>query len=313
LEWRKANDPNAWRLSVQLEGGDRLTTGAPQDKPDAQRRQIVHENVALSSQAELADYLAIVWLTPQMDGLFLSDAAARRKFVDRLVYAVHPEHATHLARYEHGLRQRNKLLKDKASNELIRAFHPVLAAEGVIIAALRLETTERLNRALDQMQTRFPLPELFWQGDIEALLQSQSAVHVEQIYRDRLDQVIDQDRIIGQTRLGVHRSDVTVINRQKKMAAHQCSTGEQKALLLSLVLAHAQWLKTIEPQRPLILLLDEVTAHFDVERRQDMFDWVTSIPAQTWFTGTDAEMFAPIMDRALHYALPFSGSDNSTS
>jgi DNA replication and repair protein RecF len=305
-EWRRLNDATSWRLTVQLEGGERLTTGAPLDKPDAARRQILHENVGLSSQAELAEYLAIVWLTPQMDGLFLSDAAARRKFVDRLVYAVHPEHAVHLARYEHALRQRNKLLKDKASAELIRAFHPILATEGVVIAASRLECTERLNRALDTMQTQFPLPELQWQGDIEALLQDKAAVAVEQIYHERLDHNIDHDRLIGQTRLGVHRSDVAVINRQKNIAAAQCSTGEQKALLLSLVLAHAQWLKTIEPQRPLILLLDEVTAHFDETRRRDMFDWVTSIPAQAWFTGTDAEMFAPIADRTLHYTLPFN-------
>lgn len=304
LEWRRA-DGHGWGISLRLEDGTVLTTTAPADKPDSQRRIVRHEGVALDSQALLADYAAIVWLTPQMDGLFLDEAAERRKFIDRLVYAVNPYHALHLQRYEHALRQRNRLLKDKASKSLIQSLHPILVAEGIAIAAGRLEVTQQLNDALVKITTPFPLPILHWQGQIEKWLEEGSALIAERNYASALENNIEEDRLIGQTRLGIHRSDVLTMHAQKNMPAFQCSTGEQKALLLSLVLAHAQWLKTIRPDRPLILLLDDITAHFDQNRRADIFDWISQLPAQTWLTGTHAEDFAPMLATAQHLQLPF--------
>ena len=297
----------AWGISLTLEDGPRLITRAPEQKggPLSSRRVVLHENVSLPSQAALAEYLAVVWLTPQMDGLFLGDAGNRRKFVDRLVYAVSPEHAVRLHRYEHAVRQRNRLLKERASPALIRALHPVLVAEGVAIAAARLENTDQLNHALRDMRHDFPTPFIQWSGQVEQWLQQHDALTVETLYHDQLDAMIDEDRIIGQTRLGVHRSDALTRHVQKDMDAAQCSTGEQKALLLSLVLAHAQWLKTLAPQRPLILLLDDVAAHLDPSRRAQVLEWIASMPVQAWFTGTERAMFPDAGYDAQYIDLPF--------
>lgn len=303
LEWRRMNG-QGWGVSLRLEEGTLLNTTSPDGKPDSQRRIMRHQGVALESQASLADYAAIVWLTPQMDGLFLDEAAERRKFIDRLVYAVNPYHALHLQRYDYALRQRNRLLKDKAQKQLIQSLHPILVAEGIAVAAGRLEVTQQLNDALSKMVTPFPVPILHWQGQVENWLLAGSALTAEQHYASALENNIDEDRMIGQTRLGVHRSDVLTMHSQKNMPAFQCSTGEQKALLLSLVLAHAQWLKTIHPHRPLILLLDDITAHFDQNRRLDIFEWITQLPAQTWLTGTHESDFESLLNQAMHFQLP---------
>ncbi len=303
-EWRQQNTITQWGISARFEDDLLLGTRGIADKPQSQRRTVSQANNNLPSQAALAEYAAIVWLTPQMDGLFLDDASSRRKFIDRLVYAVHPDHAVRLHRYEHALRQRNRLLKEKANNALIESLHPILVAEGVAIAAARLEITEQLNVALGNTDTAFSTPHLQWQGHVEHWLQHGSAVLAEQQYQDGLSAALNEDRIIGQTRLGVHRSDVLTTHRQKNIAASHCSTGEQKALLLSLVLAHAHWLKTIQPNRPLIILLDDVAAHLDEDRRRDVFEWTQLLSAQTWFTGTDADMFAPMQNTAQHIHLP---------
>lgn len=305
-EWVGAKNPaGPWGVSITLEDGQRLSTTSP-EKPNARNRAITHEGAALSSQAHLAEFLAVVWLTPQMDGLFLGDASIRRKFIDRLVYAVNPDHAVRLYRYEHALRQRNKLLKEKASPSLIRSMHPVLVSEGVAIAAARLETTEQLNEVLHEFSSPFPLPRLQWSGQVEQWLQEKDALSVEDLYRHRLDQMVDEDSMAGQTRLGVHRSDVMATHRQKNILASQCSTGEQKSLLLSLILAHAQWLKVLHPERPLILLLDDLAAHLDPDRRANVCEWITQLPVQAWITGTEPEMFSALKDTAQFHHLPFA-------
>lgn len=292
-----------WGVSLTLEDGQRVSTMAP-EKAGARNRALFHEGAPLASQALLAEFLAVVWLTPQMDGLFIGEASLRRKFVDRLVYAVNPDHAVRLYRYDHALRQRNKLLKERAPAALIRSLHPVLVAEGVAIAAARLEVTEKLNEALYGFISPFPLPSLEWSGQIEQWLQEKDALSVEDLYRHSLDTSIEEDRSNGQTRLGVHRSDVLATHRQKRLAAAQCSTGEQKALLLSLILAHAQWLKTLQPDRPLILLLDDLGAHLDTERRADVCRWIAGLPVQSWFTGTEPEMFGALSGQAQFIQLP---------
>lgn len=293
-----------WGVSITLEDGQRLVTKSPADKPHASRRLVTHDGANLNSQAILAEYIAIIWLTPQMDGLFLGDAATRRKFIDRLVYAVNPDHAVRLQRYEHALRQRNKLLKERAAPALIRSLHPVLVNEGVAIAAARLENTEQLNQALAGFDSKFPLPILHWSGRIEQWLQEKDALSVEDLYRAKLEAQMEEDRVIGQTRIGPHRSDVIAIHAQKNIPAAHCSTGEQKALLLSLILAHAQWLKTWAPQRPLILLMDDIAAHLDPDRRREVFDWIGQLQVQAWFTGTEAGMFSPLKDKAQFIELP---------
>lgn len=302
-EWTKSGSAGNWGVAATLEDGQKISTTAP-IKLNGTRRAITHQGAALSSQAQLAEYMAIVWLTPQMDGLFLSDSASRRKFIDRLVYTIHPEHAVRLYRYEHALRQRNKMLKDKAPVALIKSLHPVLVSEGVAIAASRLEITEQLNDALSKTETTFPLPLLQWSGQVENWLQEKDALTVEELYHAQLNNQTEEDRIIGQTRAGVHRSDVLAFHRVKNIPASQCSTGEQKALLLSLVLAHAQWLKIWQPHRPLILLMDDVAAHLDPDRRREVYDWVAGMNVQAWFTGTESDMFTPLANNATFFHLP---------
>lgn len=302
-EWIRAGSIGNWGVSLTLNDEQKISTTAPVKAATA-RRSITHEGAALSSQAQLAEHLAIVWLTPQMDGLFLSDATARRKFIDRLVYAINPDHAVRLHRYEHALRQRNKMLKEKSPAALIRSLHPILVSEGVAIAAARLETTQQLNEAIGQTETTFPLPFMQWSGQVENWLQDKDALSVEDLYKAQLDTQTEEDRIIGMTRTGVHRSDVMAFHRSKNIPAWQCSTGEQKALLLSLVLAHAQWLKIWQPHRPLILLMDDVAAHLDPDRRREVFDWISSMNVQAWFTGTEREMFSALKEDTLFYDLP---------
>lgn len=302
-EWTRDHSSGHWGVSLTLGDGQKLATTAPVKAATA-RRSITHEGANLSSQAMLAEYLAIVWLTPQMDGLFLGDAASRRKFIDRLVYTINPDHAVRIYRYEHALRQRNKMLKDRAPVALIRSLHPVLVSEGVAIAAARLENTQQLNDALSKTETTFPLPFLQWSGQVETWLQEKDAQSVEDLYRAQLDAQTEEDRIIGQTRTGVHRSDVMAFHRGKNIPAWQCSTGEQKAMLLSLVLAHAQWLKIWQPHRPVILLMDDIAAHLDPDRRREVFDWIASMPVQAWFTGTERSMFSALENSAMFLALP---------
>jgi DNA replication and repair protein RecF len=304
LEWRRLGDSQAWRVACLTEDGTKIVTGAAGDRADSPRRFVSLNDATLIARAELSEVMAVVWLTPQMDGLFLGEASERRKFIDRLVAAAHPAHAAHLARYEHALKQRNKLLKERASDALIRSLHPILVSEGVAIAAARVEKTEQLNAAFATMETPFPLPHLAWKGWVENAIREKSARVVEEEFAALLENSLVEDRLIGQTRKGVHRADVEVTHTAKNMPASQCSTGEQKALLLSLVLAHAQWLKSVSPDRPLVLLLDEVAAHLDENRRAQLFAWVENIPAQVWFTGTDKALFAP-MSNALVLNLPF--------
>ncbi len=290
-EWHRNNSTGPMGLAVTLADTSRLVIRHTQED---KRRKITFENTPITTQAALAELLSIVWLTPQMDGLFLDDASARRKFFDRLIYAAHPEHAAHLQRYEHALRQRNKALKERASDTLIRAWNPLLVAEGVAIAAARLEKTQQLNEAFEKMDTPFPLPLLSWRGTVEQCLSESTALGTEELYAMQLETNLEQDRILGQTRLGVHRSDVMTRHREKNIPVSQCSTGEQKALLLSLVLAHAAWLKHLEPERPLLVLLDDVVAHLDNKRREQLFRWIESLAAQTWMTGTEAADFASL-------------------
>lgn len=303
-EWRKTGTYDTWGISITLEDDTTLITRGGSSDGKQQRRQFLFQNAPLSSQADLAEYVAVVWLTPQMDGLFLDEAAARRKFFDRLIYAVHPQHAQHLQRYEQALRQRNRNLKERASDALIRAWNPVLVAEGVALAAARLEKTAQLNDAFTTMNTPFPLPELKWIGAIEDYLQNNSALATEDFFHAQLEAQLEHDRITGQTRIGVHRSDVETWHRTKNIPVSQCSTGEQKALLLSLVLAHADWLKSIVPERPLLLLLDDVAAHLDANRQQQLFEWAMSLPAQLWLTGAEEGPFSALSENVQHIKLP---------
>ncbi|HEY1095677.1 MAG TPA: DNA replication/repair protein RecF [Alphaproteobacteria bacterium] len=303
-QWRRQqNGPNAvWAINGLLQDdidAISLATGSPQSNPTSSKRIVSINQVPQSTQQILADYLAIVWLTPQMDGLFLADSSERRRFFDRLIYALYPDHAKYLGRYDHALRQRNKLLKDRQRDVFwYKALHQTMAGPAVAIAAARLDTLAQFNGWIDQTDLNMPLPLLSVKGPVEELLLQHSASQVEQMLIDLWQQALTDDLQSGSTSLGPHRSDFSALYRAKNIDASFCSTGEQKSLLLSLILAHAHGVRQQVPGRPLIVLLDDIAAHFDEERRGQLYDFLPATGAQIFLSGTDKNDFDGIIGNA---------------
>ena len=307
--WRQHNDPvNAgWAINGLLQddfNGLSVATGSPPNDPASIKRIVMIDHEPQSSQQSLADVLAVVWLTPQMDGLFLLDTQERRRFFDRLIYALYPEHAKYLAIYENGLRQRNKLLKQQQRDVFwYRALHQTMSGPAVAIAAARNDVIAQLNAWMEQTDLHMPLPLLQVDGLAETLLQTMSAAQVEQHLRNTWERDLAADLQHGSTQHGPHRSDFSGLYRNKNIDAKLCSTGEQKALLLSVILSHAAWVKQHNPARPLVLLLDDIAAHFDEQRRGFLYDYLPTLPAQIWLTGTDRNDFEGLANSARLFTL----------
>jgi len=263
-------------------------------------RRIVRINGAAATQASLSEYVSAVWLTPQMSQLFLEGSSARRRFLDRLVYGFDPAHAGRVTAYEKALRDRSRVLKDGAGSAdagWLDALEAQIADRGVAIAAARLDMAVRLARVASVGFGPFPGATVAVSGDLETWLDTGSAVAVEDRFREALVQNRPADAVTGGAAVGVHRSDLLVRHVEKDMPADQCSTGEQKALLMALVLSHARLLTAERGVTPL-LLLDEVAAHLDEDRREALFSALLEMGAQAWMTGTDARVFAPMQGKA---------------
>lgn len=252
-------------------------------------------------QNALAEYLACVWLTPQMDRLFLDSAGGRRRFLDRLVFAFDAGHAGRLIRYENAMRQRSKLLQDSkgsADTAWLTALESTMAETGVSIAAARLYFIERLQQACDRAgDGLFPKAALKLSGTIDELLCHSPAVEVESMFKYQLSQTRTQDAVTGGAATGIHKSDLAVHYAAKAMPADQCSTGEQKALLIGIILAHSR-LVAAERGAPPILLLDEVVAHLDESRREGLYELLLALKGQVWITGTDKDVFKTLFPHA---------------
>ncbi|MEQ9489609.1 MAG: DNA replication/repair protein RecF [Alphaproteobacteria bacterium] len=265
-------------------------------------RRVVRINGAAATQTGLGEYVSAVWLTPQMSQLFLEGASARRRFLDRLVYGFDPAHAGRVTAYDKALRDRSKILKDGGETGAmdagwLDALEAQIAERGVAIAAARRDLAVRLARVAASGFGPFPGATVDVSGDLEAWLDTESAVTVEDRFRDALVQNRPVDAVTGGAAVGVHRSDLAVRHIEKDMPADQCSTGEQKALLMALVLSHARLLTAERGVTPL-LLLDEVAAHLDEDRREALFAAVLDMGAQAWMTGTDARVFEPMQGAA---------------
>ncbi|PZP57395.1 MAG: DNA replication/repair protein RecF [Micavibrio aeruginosavorus] len=293
---QKQQAPLPWVVSAKAEtiyGEIALGTGRD---PHKKRRMVRIKGEAAKSQAELADYLSCLWLTPVMDRIFLEGSSGRRKFLDRMVFAFDSSHAGRLTRYENALSQRSKLLKEEknADPSWLDALEDQMAETGIAIAAGRSDFVHRLQVVCDRgEETEFPVADIAISGFVEDRLQSMPAVQVEENFRRQLRSSRGQDSIMGGANAGPHRSDLVVRYRSKKMAADQCSTGEQKALLIGIVNAHATLIKA-ERGRPPILLLDEIAAHLDENRRAKLFEKLANLGGQVWLTGTDDELFSSI-------------------
>ncbi|MCI5049788.1 MAG: DNA replication/repair protein RecF [Rickettsiales bacterium] len=296
-EMSKADSDQGWVISAQIDAeGITHQIGTAVDTLSITDKRIVKiDSEKTKSQAALAEYLTVIWQTPQMDGLFLDSNTARRSFLDRLVYGLDAAHLTRVNAYDHALRERNKLLQDsRADHQWLCTLEQRMAEQAVAIADARLQTIKRLNQAIAQSSTGFPKAIIHCEGEVESMIaQGEAAVDIEEQWLEIWQNARNTDRHAGRTLKGTHRSQLQVQHQEKNMEAAYCSTGEQKALLLSILLSHARVKAEWKGAAP-IILLDEVVAHLDEKRRAELFDEITKIGAQTWLTGTDAADFSAI-------------------
>ncbi len=300
---QKSCTSHPWAVSAGLKTKyEDIQIGTGIDPANNTKRTIRINGQAVKNQSVLAKYLSCVWLTPQMDRLFIDSSRERRRFLDRLVFGFDPGHSGRVTRYENVLAQRSKLLREGNSDPLwLSALEQQIAETGVAIAAARLDFTQRLQIACNNADhSHFPLASLSVSGTLEEMLLRQKALEVEERFKEMLLSSRERDSIIGGSEFGAHKSDLTVKYADKNMPASQCSTGEQKALLTGLILAHAQLIKAEKGQPPLILL-DEVAAHLDENRRYALYEMLESLQAQVWLTGTDKTLFEAIGGHCRYY------------
>lgn len=279
------------------EGGDTPPAMSSGDTT-TERRIVKIDGAVAKSQAVLASVLTVDWLTPLMDRLFVDGASGRRRFLDRLVNGLDAEHALRVSAYERALRERARLL-DEAAGEAawLDALEETLSRHGVAIAAARRETVARLAQILDSATGPFPRAHVRVAGDVEDWLGERPAVEVEARLRAAFRDARPRDARTGTAAAGPQRSDLGVRHGDHGTAAEMCSTGEQKALLIALVLAGVRMQAGLKGTMP-ILLLDEVAAHLDRARREALFEEICELGVQAWLTGTDRVWFAPLEGRA---------------
>ncbi len=295
-----------WAVAAALAGqaGTRDVGTGQEDSPD---RRVVRIDGTNRAQGALAEIASILWITPAMDRLFTEPSSARRKFLDRIVYGYDPAHATRVNRYEQALRERQKLLEQNRHPAWLDGIEAVLAETGVAVAASRLSVTARLNLACAGEPGPFPQPDIAMGGDVETYLSGHSALATEDWLRAALAANRTADAVAGRCATGVHRSDLVVRYAEKDMPAGMCSTGEQKALLIALILANAGLLLELRGDKP-ILLLDEITAHLDEGRRQALFDRIAALGLQAWMSGTEPAAFAALAGGATYLDVKAGGT-----
>jgi DNA replication and repair protein RecF len=257
-----------------------------------------------SGSGVLADHVEMLWLTPAMDGLFTGPASDRRRFLDRLISGLDPNYRSLLGQYERAMQQRNRLLADDVrAGARVAGFERIMAETGVAIAAARVVAVAEIAAAIGARRDAargalFPWAELAVVGMLESALGSRPAVDVEDDYARLLGEERERDRAAGRSLEGPHRSDLVVGHGPKDLPAKVCSTGEQKALLIGLVLAHCDLAARRRQDAAPILLLDEIAAHLDPQRRAALFEEILAMGSQTWMSGTDRDAFAALGDRA---------------
>jgi DNA replication and repair protein RecF len=273
----------------------RLGTGLVESTNGEARTRSVRINGATASGADaLLDYLRVLWLTPAMDGLFTGPASERRRFLDRLVLTIDAAHGRRTRDLEKLLTQRNRLLDERASTAWLDAVELELAGRAVAVALARAETVALLSAEMSRHTddaSAFPVGSIGLAGEFERRMAGGSAAGTELWYREALRENRAADRAAGRALLGPHRSDFQVVFAEKDMPAALSSTGEQKALLIGLILAHAELAAATSGMTP-ILLLDEIAAHLDAGRRAALFARLATLGGQSFLTGTDVSLFA---------------------
>lgn len=291
----------AWSVAARMraEGGlVELATGrADAVGVQRERRLVKIDGQPAKSQTALAGVLGVTWLTPEMDRLFLEGAATRRRFLDRLVYGLDPGHAERIGAYERAMRERSRLLRQgPVDGTWLAALEDMMARHGIAAAAARREATERLSAIGSEAFAPFPGATIEIEG-VERWLDTEPALAAEDRLRGRLEASRRIDADTGGAAEGPHRSDLVVRHAATGRMAASCSTGEQKALLIALVLAGARAQAAARRALPLVLL-DEIAAHLDRRHRRGLFELVAAIGAQAWYTGTEHSVFQPLAGQA---------------
>ncbi len=296
----------AFAVLIEIEGPAgrvQLGTGVEiqEDAPPLRKYRLDREPAA--SIRAFCDHIRVVWLTPAMDGLFSGPAGERRRFLDRIVLLIDADHGARVNAFERALRGRNRLLEDlggRGDRSWLDAIEREIAELGIAVAAARFETVSRLSAlasAEPEGASPFPWAELALQGDIDTLVAERPALEAEDIYRAILRDNRARDAAAGRALVGPQASELCVRHGPKAIEAAQASTGEQKALLVGLVLAQARLVKTVSGLAPLVLL-DEIAAHFDPTRRKSLYDLIEALGGQSWLTGADPATFAGLETRA---------------
>ena len=312
---RRPGEPagRAWAVSAVIADAEGETTQIGTGVAEAgAARRAVRLGGETVPPGRLADHLRQVWLTPAQDRLFLEGAAERRRYYDRLVFAAIPRHAAHAQAYDRALRERLRLLTDEAGppdTAWLDALEARLAEAGALMAEARATTLTALQAEIDSRGERpFPQARLSLTGEWEQLAAAGAEIaEIEAKLAAALAAARPRDAAAGRSLTGPHRGDLGVIHAEKDRAAAECSTGEQKALILNLVLAQSARLSRAESAPSPILLLDEVAAHLDRIRRAALFDEIEALGLQAFLTGTDEHLFEDLKGRAQGVRVDASG------
>ena len=292
-----------WKVTAQIAGPGIGHDIALTAEPDQPRSTQIDDKTA--PQVALARLLRIVWLVPSQDRLWMEGADGRRRFLDRITLSFLPDHAEAVLTYEKAMRERNRLLKDDVRDPAwYRALETQMAEAGVRIVTGREEALRRIAIAQTGAATAFPAADL--------AIEVETPCHTAAEFEAAFAESRSRDIAAGRTLVGPHRADMAATYRDKGVAAKQCSTGEQKALLISLILANARALRAETGTAPLVLL-DEVAAHLDAGRRAALFDEICALEAQAWMTGTGPELFTDLGDRAQHFKVTEVGGESQVT
>jgi len=276
----------------------KLGTGLEQPGPEGYgpRKYRINGEAATSATA-FNDYLRLVWLTPAFDGLFAGSAGDRRRFLDRLVLAIDPGHGARVSALERALRSRNRILEDNSHDlHWLSAVEREVAETGVAVAAARRETVGQLSGLIAKERddiSPFPWADIQLEGTLETALANEAAVDVEDLFRSLLQANRARDRAAGRATIGPQTSDLIVRHGPKNIVAGRASTGEQKALLIGMIIAHARLVAATSGMAP-IVLLDEIAAHLDPRRRLALFHTLDALGAQVFMTGADRTLFSDL-------------------
>jgi len=293
-----------WAVAAEVEGAlglATLGTGIERrvDEGETASRACRIDREPVGSAVAFADHLRVIWMVPAMDTLFTGAPSERRRFLDRLALAVDAEHAGRVNALDRALRSRNRLLEERQPDtQWLDAVEHETAELAVAVASLRAETVSRLATVLASRRgSAFPPAEIALDGWMEKLIQAHPALEIEERYRTVLRENRARDAAAGRTLDGPHLTDLAVVYADKGIAAADASTGEQKALLIGLILAHARLIAAMTGFPP-VLLLDEVVAHLDPSRRRALHQELAQVGAQVWMTGADPALFVEVADDA---------------